>query len=117
MKGKKRLNKTLNIQALTIFKIIFVASLDKKDKDLREKEKIIADLRMEVEKLTAEIANLKAQLEASTSGFGATRKIHDQQLQVTHCQLVSKFCQALTQSSTTTSFMLCSCVLSILYPM
>merc|ERR1712110_1266482 len=60
---------------------IKIESLDKKDKDLREKEKIIADLRMEVEKLTAEIANLKAQLEASTSGFGATRKILDQQLQ------------------------------------
>ena len=60
-------------------------SLDKKDKDLREKDKIIADLRAEVAKLTVEIGNLKAQLEANTSGFGAKQKILDQQLQVTQC--------------------------------
>ena len=62
-----------------------VFSLDKKDKDLREKDKIIADLRAEVAKLTVEIGSLKAQLEASASGFGAKQKILDQQLQVTHC--------------------------------
>ena len=91
MKGKKK------FKYKNHFHYHFFISLDKKDKVLREKEKIIADHRMEVEKLTAEIANLKAQLEASTSGFGATRKILDQQLQVTHCQLVTEFCQALNQ--------------------
>ena len=60
-------------------------SLDKKTKDLEEKDKIIAELRAEVAKVTVEIGSLKAQLEASASGFGATQRILDQQLQVTHC--------------------------------
>ena len=80
---KRKNERYMQNETFALYYLIF--SLDKKDNDLREKDKIIADLRAEVAKLTVEIGSLKAQLEASASGFGAKQKILDQQLQVTHC--------------------------------